>query len=157
MAIGADNYLDMILTPEGLGPIKIGLKPEQISGLLNTDITKAKHQYTENDCSSFALGDNPIFGGNIRFLINKGTLGEISVYTDKIKTDKGLTVKRTMADAEKLYEGLIKRGVTHYGEIELTIEYPELSTKMKMVGSEEYIRYIAIGRKPEIDFTEGCL
>jgi len=155
--LGDEEYLKMILTSEGLGQIKIGMKPEQISKLLNTDITKAKHQYTENDCVSYTLGDHPIFGGNIRFLINKGTLGEVSVYIDKIKTDRGLSVKQSIADAEKLYKGLYKKGVTHYGDIELSIEYPKSGTKMKMVGSEESIRFIAIGRQPEIDFIEGCL
>jgi hypothetical protein len=147
----------MTLTSEGLGPVKIGFNLQQISEILKTDISKAKHKYFENDCSSYSLGDHPIFGGNVRFLINKGTLGEISIYTEKIKTDRGLTVKKSIAEAESLYAGLFKKGKTHYGDIELSIEYPESKTKMKMVGSEEYIRYISVGRKPEIDFIEGCL
>jgi len=56
----------------------------------------------DNDYSSCSLGDQPIFGVNVRFLTNKGSVGDIDIYTDKIKTDKDLSVKQSIAEAESL-------------------------------------------------------
>lgn len=153
----AENYLGMVLTDDGLGPIKIGMTVNQISGILGVDITEVKNQYNEGDCYSYMLGENPLYFGEIRFLVNDGTLGVISVYTDKIETDRGLSTSNTLQEAETIYKGLLKKGKTHYGDIELSISYPETGTKMKVVGTEKTIHYLEIGRKPEIDFVEGCL
>ena len=122
LTLAAPDYLKMVLTPEGLGSIKIGMTPDQISKILGFDISKVKQQYHEGDCYSYLLGEHPVFRGEIRFLVNKGTLGEISVFTDKIKTDKGYSTNRTIKEAEAIYKGLIKKGVTHYGDNELSID-----------------------------------
>ena len=59
--------------------------------------------------------------------------------------------------AEKAYDGLYEKGLDHYGSIKITVKYPNDKTILHFVGSEKYIRYMAIGKEPEINFTEGCL
>lgn len=152
----AEDYMLMEVNSQGLGQIKIGMKPSEVSNILGTDITKTETQYSEGECFSYSIGKHR-FGGNVRFLVNKGILSLISINTNKIKTDKGISTMQPPSEAEKAYAGLYKKGTTHYGDIKLTVEYPNDKTTLHFVGGKRYIRYIAIGKEPEINFTEGCL
>jgi len=152
----AEDYMSMEVDSQGLGPIKIGMKPSEVSNILGVDITKTKIQYNTGECFSYSLGKHR-FGGNVRFLVNKGILSEISINTNKIKTDKGIGTMQPPSAAENSYAGLYKKGTTHYGDILISVEYPDDKTILHFVGSKKYIRYIAIGKEPEINFTEGCL
>ena len=156
-SIANENQLNMVLDQFGLGSIKIGMKPDEISKILGLDITKVKDQHTEQYCSTYSLEHNSIYGNNVTFLVNGGTLATIYVKTKKIKTDRGFTIGKTVKEAESLYKGMTTKGTTHYGELSLIVKFPRSDNLLKMVGSEKNIRFMELGREPEINFTEGCL
>jgi len=151
-----EDYMSMEVNSQGLGSIKIGMKPSEVSNILGVDITKTKTQYNTGECFSYSLGKNR-FGGNVRFLVNKGILSVISIYTNKIKTDKGISTMQPPSAAENSYANLHEKGTSHYGDIMISVKYPSDKTILRFVGSKKYIRYMSIGKKPEINFTEGCL
>ncbi len=99
-------YRSLVVSEEGLGPIRLGMKLSTASDLLGIDIEQSAFHYGDASCSSYALGASQR-DWELRFIVVGGKIGKIDVYTKDIRTSHGVGVGSSGAEVKAAYsEGL---------------------------------------------------
>ncbi|WP_417811186.1 hypothetical protein [Thalassospira alkalitolerans] len=99
-----------ILSPDGYGPVEIGMTDDQIRAHMITPMTSSRDDNLQTEQST-CYDLQPASGPNgLGFMIRDGKLARISIYADEydiatslIRTDRGITVGNTIDDVRAAY------------------------------------------------------
>ncbi len=139
---------DARLTTAGLGPIKIGMTVSQVEAAGKRDLVFEGGDVNA-PCATASLGTK-LFG-----LFSKGRLARIYVRSRVYRTRTGIRVGDTERKARGAYRGLavsphkfVRGG--HY--LKLTVG----TRRLVFETDGRRVTEMSSGRKPEIDYVEGC-
>jgi hypothetical protein len=135
------------ITTAGLGPIKIGMTERQVEKAGKRAITK---QGDLNGCSSAKLG-NKVFG-----LFTGDRLARIYVNSRRYATKSGLRVGATEAQVRAAYGRQLVVLPHKYDPNGHYMEVRDGNRKVVFATDGSRVQEISTGRKPEIDYVEGC-
>lgn len=137
------------LTTAGLGPVKIGMTIAQAERAGKRDIT-----FEGGDanalCATASLGSN-LFG-----LFSKGRLARIYVRSRNYATLKAIYVGDRQAKVLSRYGPSLKRSPHKYVPGGLYLKLTVGNRRLVFETDGRRVTQMSSGRKPEIDYVEGC-
>lgn len=135
------------ITTAGLGAIKIGMTERQVERAGKRAITK---EGGVGDCSTAKLGDK-LFG-----LFTGDRLARIYVNSRRYATRSGLRVGATEAQVRAAYGSQLVIRPHKYDPDGHYMEIRDGNRKVVFVTDGARVSEISTGRRPEIDYVEGC-
>jgi hypothetical protein len=145
------------LTPQGYGPVKIGMSRAQVSRALGVKLSpRAEHE--EDACESGGAATLP----GMIFMFEEGRLTRISLYDEsRVRTPRGIGMGASEAEVRRLYGGpaLEEEEHTYVGAPGLYLTYWLVPGKSGVrFETDEHRRVNAIhAGTSSIRYIEGCL
>ena len=102
---------DWKLTPEGWGPVRIGMTRSQVTKALNTELVGDAFD-NEGRCIELYAPDDALPGMFFMFL--DGKLSRISATKPNIKTPRNIGIDSTAAEVRKAYGGKLQAEPIYY-------------------------------------------
>lgn len=97
------DYSDLHVHEKGLGPAELGLKVAQVSRALGIDLDEDAVQYSDEGCSSYALGES-VYDWDLRFIARDNELVKIDIFTEQIRTQAGVGVGSDASAIREAYD-----------------------------------------------------
>lgn len=137
------------LTTAGLGPIKIGMTIAQAEQAGKRGITFEGGD-ANADCATASLGSH-VFG-----LFSKGRLARIYVRSRNYSTLKAIYVGDRQAKVLSRYGPSLERSPHKFVPGGFYLKLTVGSRRLVFETDGERVTEMSSGRKPEIDYVEGC-
>jgi hypothetical protein len=146
------------LTENGLGPVRIGMTPnevEKIVGPLNIS-----YDASGPDCGEG--GPKRPWIPGVGFMFVKGRLARIDISDANgavTKTEAGVGIGSTAAQAKRAYGRLLKAGPNDYDNEDgrdLLVDGPEPGRAILFESYKGRIQSFRAGLKGPVNFSEGC-
>jgi hypothetical protein len=154
IAIAAGATSAFALSPKarighaGLGPIKIGMTEHQIERAGKRSIRL--DSFPGSDCASAKLA------GNTTGLFTGKRLRRIYIRTPVFATTAGIRVGSSEERVLAAYPGVLDRVPQHYVPDQDNLVLKKGRSKVVFSLTDGKVTEISAGRKPEIDYVEGC-
>ena len=143
------------LTPQGYGPVRIGMTRAQVNRALRETLTP-RSEWEEDACESGTAASLP----GMIFMFEDGRLTRISLYEESaVRTPRGLGIGSTEAEVRRLYPGLEEEEHTYVGAPGLYLTYwvtPKKRGVRFETNSERKVSAVHAGLD-SITYIEGCL
>lgn len=138
------------ITKDGLGDIRIGMTVSQVEAELGSPLDDLNNNAGDGSCATATLGQN-VYG-----LFTGSTLARIYVGTSRYRTRKGIHVRSSARDVFKAYGRNVRSSRHAYTAgryLKVTMGHRRLVFETSASGR---VVSISTGRKPEVDYIEGC-
>jgi len=140
---------DARITTAGLGAIKIGMTERQVERAGHRRIT-LRGGAGDGSCRTATLGDK------IHGLFTGDRLARIYVRSRRYATRSGIRVGASEADVYKTYPGDVVARQHAYNLAGHYLEIRDGNRKVVFETDGRRVVQISTGRRPEIDYVEGC-
>ena len=140
---------DAELSTSGLGAIKIGMTVAQVEQAGKRELTFEGDDASAS-CATASLGSN-LFG-----LFSKGRLARIYVRSRTYRTRKGIHVGSTQRTVVASYGPSLKRSPHKYVRGGFYFKLTVGKRRLVIETDGRRVMEMSSGRKPEIDYVEGC-
>jgi len=137
------------ITTAGLGPIKIGMTERQVEKAAKRSITR-RGGAGSGECTTATIGDKT-YG-----LFTGDRLARIYVGTRRYATRSGVRVGDAESKVLATYPGKIVRERHKYDPGGSYLKIVEGNRKVVFETDGSRVTTISTGRRPEIDYVEGC-
>lgn len=97
------DYSDLRVHGKGLGPAELGMKVPEVSEALGIALREEAIKYTDEECSSYALGASP-YEWDLRFIAEDNELVKIDIFTEQIRTQAGVGVGSGASAIREAYD-----------------------------------------------------
>lgn len=139
------------ITKDGLGDVRIGMSISSVEEVLGTTLDDLSNAAGDGSCATASLGDK-VYG-----LFTRSVLARIYVSTSRYRTRKGIHVGDRASAVMRAYGGRV-RSVRHAyvpggRYLKVTMGHRRIVFETSATGR---ITSISTGRKPEVDYIEGC-
>lgn len=134
------------ITTAGLGPLKIGMKERQVERVIRREI---RIDYYNAPCGVVRLQ------GKLSGLFSGPRLARIYVNTRRHATRSGVRVGDSEAKVYDTYPGEVVTKPHAYTDGHY-LEIHDGNRKVVFETDGRRVKSISTGRKPEIDYVEGC-
>ncbi len=140
---------------DGLGPVKVGMKPGDASKAFGEDLTENRLD-DESDCYYLDMNaDDPESAPS--FMVNAGTIARVDVSTPDYLTEAGAKVGDTEERIKELYGPGVEVSPHEYVDGHyLTVTSKDGKYAIVFETDGEKVTYIRAGRPPEVGYIEGC-
>jgi hypothetical protein len=99
----ARTELVAVLTPEGYGPVRIGMTEAEALRALGPGAGGASG--ASDDCHHLSTGPQP---ANLLYMVERGKVTRVTIHRDStVKTDRGIGVGDTAQQVQAAYPGLV--------------------------------------------------
>jgi hypothetical protein len=136
------------LTPNGLGPIRVGMTESEIARVADRPIHV--RNFPDSPCGGARLG-HKAFG-----LFTDGRLRRVSLGSAFYSTRSGLRVGMPQAAIRERYGAEVKRSPHAYDPAGFYFKVTRGNRRLVFETDGEEITVIHGGAKPEVDYIEGC-
>ncbi|MDH5785035.1 MAG: hypothetical protein OEZ16_05415 [Chromatiales bacterium] len=149
------DYSGFEVTPEGVGPFKLGAHVSDALAQVGIIIPKVIPRQDESiyDCGSTLIGDYNEFA-DIRLLTTYNIVRRIDVYIKGIRTVDGSGVGDDLSALEA------KFGVERIGAHQIGISHVVVHNKAEnsyyLFEGYHQVRSFRVGYEPEVSYVEGC-
>lgn len=143
------------LTPDGYGPVRIGMSRAEVSRALGTPLSP-RADYEEDACESGRIDALP----GVIFMFEDLRLTRISLFEEsRARTPRGVGVGSTEADVRRLYRGLEEEEHTYVGAPGLYLTYWLVPGKrgVRFETNEHRVVTAIHAGGSSIRYIEGCL
>ncbi|MCW8965306.1 MAG: hypothetical protein OQK82_01265 [Candidatus Pacearchaeota archaeon] len=167
----ANSMNEFTLSNYSYGPVKIGMKKQQVNALLNKTLVDASEHKSEESCH-ISLYNNK----ELEFMFENGILTVIKTHSKNIHTSDNITIgsskesvikaykSKLSVDNHEEYYGLLAQINENNKDYKPTEEYITYYVSygvnkpiLKIETFNGYVTSIAAGILPSIDYKEGCL
>lgn len=99
------------LSPDGFGPLRIGMTIAEASRALGTELAPTS-EYEQDSCRHYGSADLP---PDLVLMGQNGRITRVTIHqSSKLKTDRGLGLGVSEAEVRGAYDGKIETEVHHY-------------------------------------------
>lgn len=149
-----------IISMDGLGPVKIGMKPDQLSRALMQQLPY--NQYANHGCSAVTTQDLEPMG--VSFVIDKKRLVRVSIDfygTDQrpstFKTDAGIGLGSSEEDVRKAYPNAeIKANPSDPSWHTIVVNTPDQTKGLVFETNGKTVKSLRGGENPAVAYASGC-
>ena len=145
---------DWLVRPEGVGPIKIGMTPRELSSVLQQSI-QVPTSGDEKDCFYFEPKDHP----GLSVMILHKRVGRVDIANSQFSTAEGVRIGDSEEHARKVYGSGLKVEPHHYDAPEghyLTILSAQHRLGVRFETYNGKITSYYAGTSEAISLVEGC-
>lgn len=162
-------YENLVIDENGLGPVTLGMDLSSASEVLGIDIKTNSYHYGDDECSSYAFGKS-IDDWDIRFITVERKIGKIDIFSEQVRTSRGLGVGSpgtaiteayagdySLLPAHDAYESTVQVKTTAGTILEFTGQRSRRAgDSIHAIKPPDRIRYYSISL-PGVGSSEGCL
>ncbi|WED42031.1 hypothetical protein [Legionella cardiaca] len=144
------------LSPQGFGPIKIGMTLDEAAKIQGVQFSGNKPDvYEDESCYSETIKGIK----QVSFMVSDGKIVRISVSSPTIQTSKGIHVGDSEEKVQSLYGSQLKIEPHRYEEKGHYLTFVENPKKLaiRFESNGKQITRIYAGRDPEVYYVEDCL
>jgi hypothetical protein len=139
------------ITKQGLGDVEIGMSVSAVEDVLGVTLDDLSNAAGDGSCATASLG------GKVYGLFTRSVLARIYISTSRYRTRKGVHVGDPARAVFRAY-GRRVRSVPHAyvsggRYLKVTMGHRRIVFETSRSGR---ITSISTGRKPEVDYIEGC-
>jgi hypothetical protein len=135
----------------GLGPLKIGVTIAQAEDATGRRFTVS--EYVQGNCGGAAM--HPRSYG-VSVLTTDGRVAVITILRRGVATAAGVRVRDSVAKLQRKYGSRLVAVPEFYAPSNLNYELRSGNRKVIFKTDNRRVTYISAGRKPEVDYVEGC-
>jgi hypothetical protein len=135
----------------GLGPLKIGMTISRAEEATGRRFTVA--EFSQGDCGGASMHPNSY---GVGVLTTGGRVARIMVGRRGIATSAGIRVHDSVAKLKRRYGSKLVAVPEFYVPSQLNYELRSGNRKVIFKTDNKRVMYIFAGRKPEVDYVEGC-
>lgn len=149
------DYTGFAVTPEGVGPIKLGMNIADAMAQFGITIQIADPEKIDwnEGCSSLLIGDHKGYA-DIRLLLTYNIIRRIDIYVPEVRTEDDSGVGDSLNNLEQKYH-IKKVGAHQIGVSELMV-YHESTKSFYLFEGYSNVRSFRVGWEPEVSYIEGC-
>lgn len=109
---------EWVISPQGYGPVKIGMTGAQAAAALGMKLVPSDAEDGEVDPACHHLEAPAMVGEDISFMVENGHIARVSVYRGPLasETDKGITLGSTEAAVIAAYGGVLEIRPAEYSD-----------------------------------------
>lgn len=147
---------DWLISPEGIGPIRIGMTLKQAEKASGSKFNPVKlDEYEDKSCYYATLKGTK----NLTFMVNGNTIVRVNVSNPAYSTDMGAKIGDTETHVQTLYHNSLKSEAHHYDEKGhyLTLIQKPQDRAIRFETDGKLITLIYSGRINEVHLVENCL
>jgi hypothetical protein len=142
--------------PRGIGKLKAGMSPLRAWEVLGL-ATAAPADSKWKACSYVTLGGLP---NGVKVMVEDGTIARIEVHELPVATEEGARVGDTEARIKELYAGRFEVQPHKYTDGHYISVRPVAPTdsafRLVFETDGNTVRTYRVGRRPSVDYVEGC-
>lgn len=147
------------LSPQGLGPIKIGMSLKEVQSITHQKLKNTKpdkYQAEDESCFYSQFADKKLSGISLMVAYNK--VVRIDVTSNEYETTKGIRIGDTEAKVQQQYPG-IKVLTHHYDQNGHYLTDPAIlkDRGIRFETSNGKVTLMYAGRAQEIQYVEACV
>lgn len=146
------------LSPDGLGPIKIGMTLEEAEKVSDKEFsTRTPQKGMPEDESCFYTSLNKI--DSVSFMVSYNKIVRININNGSIRTDTGATIGMSEKELQTLYAHQLSVEVHHYRSDGHYLTYinPQEQRAIRFETDGHKITRMYAGQEKEVQFVEDCL
>jgi hypothetical protein len=156
-AINPNISKDSKVTTAGLGPVRVGMNPQEANVAAGYDLAVAN--VFEGD-SCYYLDAAPVLPG-VAFMVNDGTIARVDVTAGSVSTRSGARIGMSAQEIKDLFPGQIEELPHQFTDGTYLIFVPrdEADKQFRVVWETDFngtVLNYRSGRLPEVLWTEGC-
>jgi len=136
------------ISSAGLGPIEIGMSERQVEKAAGRGITRSGPE--GSTCTTATLGNG------VALLFTGPRLTRVYVTGRRYATSKGIRVGDSQSRTIAAYAGKLKRSPHKFTPGGLYLKLTIANRRLVFSTDGRKVTEISGGRKPEIDYVEGC-
>lgn len=145
------------LRADGYGPVKIGMTVKEAADALKLPLASNNPDADEPSCFYVYPHGEP---GTVGFMVREGKIARVDVHFENpdIQTDKKIKFGSPLADVKKAY-GKIRIEPHPYGGPEEKYLIYEEGKEFEIIFETDQngnVTSLRSGKKPEVEFIEGC-
>lgn len=158
VALGASGAVadgTVTVTPEGIGPIRIGMALPALAEALGEEITVPTDP-DEREC--FYVYPRKFSG--VGFMVDEDRLRRIDVRSEGAQTAEGIRVGDPVSKVEAAFGSRVRDEPHHYTGPEdryLTVTFDDETLAMRFETHEDRIVAFYAGAYQQVQYVEGCL
>ncbi|HHF7346186.1 hypothetical protein [Legionella feeleii] len=157
-SLSASTINDWQLSPEGFGPIQIGMtlkQAEQVAGMKFGSTKPEVDQAEDESCFYVSLKGTQ----GLSFMISGDKIVRINITSSSFSTSKGARIGDSEAQVQALYAGKLEVEPHHYDQNGhyLTLIETLKDRAIRFETDAKVITQIYSGRNQETHYVEGCL
>ena len=145
------------LRADGYGPVTFGMSIEEASKTLSMPLSSNSPEQDEPSCFYVYPFGEP---GTVGFMVRDNKIVRVDVHFENpdIKTDRGIKFGSTTADVQKAYENIKIEAHPYGGPDEKYLIYDDQKNHQIIFETDQNgnVTSLRSGRKPEVEFIEGC-
>lgn len=151
----AGVWVSWTVADTGLGPITVGMTPEQANAAVNGAL-ELPRGLTPDGCDyAFPRGV-----ADVGFMIEQGTIARVDVRHPDVRTAQGAGVGDSEARIEQLYAGRLRISPHKYvhGHYYTVLSADTIARPYRVIFETEQgvVTAIRAGRLPQVEYVEGC-